>query len=361
MERNSKLRALRESRPSSTFPGDPMSRAELAEAVNAELWRATGRHYAIDAHTIARYERGAVRWPNAAYRSALRTILDATDEQLGFRPTPRGASVIPVKPDTTPDRFDEGSETAHVDRREFVRAAGLAAIAGGAARRRDPLYFITALSELQAADTAHGPEEPIVGATQLLRELAAELRAAQGSDRAALLRTGARTAEFAGFLYRDLGRPDRSLFWHDRAMDLAQENQDHAMQAYVLLRKAQAAYDQRDAARMLGLARSARGVDGAISAGLRAEINQQEARGEAMLGLPDRGVQQKLDKARSLLAESCPLDDDAPGAGTTPRSSTSRPPCASRKPDAPAMPSSPIAPSLTVTPRRRATMPTSRR
>jgi tetratricopeptide (TPR) repeat protein len=95
VEPNSKLRALRESRHSPTFPGEPMSGAELAEAVNAELWRATGRRYALDAHTIARYERGAIRWPNAAYRSALRTLLAATDAQLGFRPTPRGALGIP--------------------------------------------------------------------------------------------------------------------------------------------------------------------------------------------------------------------------------------------------------------------------
>jgi hypothetical protein len=91
VEPNSKLRALRESRPSPMFPSEVMSRAELAEAVNAELWRTTGRRYALDAHAIARYERGAVRWPNARYRSALRAVLDATDEQLGFRPTPRGS------------------------------------------------------------------------------------------------------------------------------------------------------------------------------------------------------------------------------------------------------------------------------
>ncbi|WP_142049599.1 XRE family transcriptional regulator [Pseudonocardia kunmingensis] len=90
VEPNTRLRALRESRPSTSIPGAAMSRAELAEAVNAELWQSTGRRYALDAHTIARYERGAVRWPNAAYRSALRKVLGATDGGLGFRPTPRG-------------------------------------------------------------------------------------------------------------------------------------------------------------------------------------------------------------------------------------------------------------------------------
>jgi tetratricopeptide (TPR) repeat protein len=99
MDPNSRLRALRESRPSPSFPTEPMSRAELAEVVNAELWSSTGRRYALDAHTIARYERGAVRWPSAAYRSAMRKILGvATDQELGFRPSPRGASALAARP-----------------------------------------------------------------------------------------------------------------------------------------------------------------------------------------------------------------------------------------------------------------------
>jgi hypothetical protein len=98
-------------------------------------------------------------------------------------------------------------------------------------------------------------------------------------------------------------------------MDWAQENQDQPMQAYVLLRKAQAAYDERDAERMLGLARAARWFERAVSAGLRAEMLQQEARGEAMLGLSDHGVLRKLDEARAVLANRGPADHGAAPAG----------------------------------------------
>jgi hypothetical protein len=87
---NDRLRAARLARPSPCLPGEPMSRAELAEAVNAHLWDVTGRQHALDAHAIARYERGAVQWPNAAYRSGLRAVLGArSDADLGFRPPPR--------------------------------------------------------------------------------------------------------------------------------------------------------------------------------------------------------------------------------------------------------------------------------
>lgn len=94
MGRNNELRVARTSMPSPHFAGEPMSRAELAEAVNTELWRTTGRRYGLDAHTIARYERGVIRWPGPAYRSALRTVLGAADDvSLGFVPTRRGPAV----------------------------------------------------------------------------------------------------------------------------------------------------------------------------------------------------------------------------------------------------------------------------
>lgn len=104
MESNVRLRTARESMPSPLVADEPMSRAELADAVNAQLWRTTGQHHCVDAHTIARYERGAVRWPGAAYRSALRAVLGAaSDAELGFFPTRRGAAAQPPNLDDVPD------------------------------------------------------------------------------------------------------------------------------------------------------------------------------------------------------------------------------------------------------------------
>ncbi|WP_324197306.1 XRE family transcriptional regulator [Nocardia cyriacigeorgica] len=81
---NLKLQQCREATPSPTMPGRPMTRAELAEAVNDHLWRTTGRRRELDAHTIARYERGVVRWPGKDYRRALCAVLNATETELGF-------------------------------------------------------------------------------------------------------------------------------------------------------------------------------------------------------------------------------------------------------------------------------------
>jgi hypothetical protein len=98
-EVNGLLRAARERTRSRRAPGESMSRAELAEAVCAWLWETTHTKYDLDGHYVAKLERGAVRWPGAAYRSGLRHILKvATDNELGFAPP--GVSP-PIEPDLT--------------------------------------------------------------------------------------------------------------------------------------------------------------------------------------------------------------------------------------------------------------------
>lgn len=303
MEANDTLRAARLSRPSPALDGEPMSRGELADAVNTHLWQTTHTRYALDAHTIARYERGAVRWPSAAYRSALRTVLGVSfDAQLGFRPTRRGRAGAGLPGP------DDGVQAADVplDRRDVLRTgiAGLAAVAVGGHDPAAPADHRRELERLQQLDRAQGSDRALAGVLGALTSITTALRASRGADRVSLLGIAARSAEFAGFLYRDLGDRARSLHWHDRAMEWAQQGDDVAMQSYVLLRKAQAAYDQRDAGRMLDLTMAAGRGLAALGPGLRAEIHQQRARGEAMLGATDRDVRRRLEVARDELSRA---------------------------------------------------------
>lgn len=60
-----------------------MSRQELAEAVNAQVYPATGRVSAMDAHYVGRLERGIRGYPTADYRAAFRVVLGAA---LGSSP-----------------------------------------------------------------------------------------------------------------------------------------------------------------------------------------------------------------------------------------------------------------------------------
>jgi hypothetical protein len=110
VEPNRALRAAREARPSVRVPGIPLGRAELAELVAAHVYRRTGREAPIDAHYVAKLERGVIRWPSAAYRAALAAVLGVegpdVDATLGFRPQARpttGAAGQPGVPDPYPD------------------------------------------------------------------------------------------------------------------------------------------------------------------------------------------------------------------------------------------------------------------
>ena len=77
--RNERIRTLRHARG--------WTQEQAADAVADAVCTATsrGRPNGIDAQWISRLERGEVRWPNADYRAALRTVYGAaTDAELGL-------------------------------------------------------------------------------------------------------------------------------------------------------------------------------------------------------------------------------------------------------------------------------------
>ncbi|MFJ1766993.1 multiprotein-bridging factor 1 family protein [Amycolatopsis sp. NPDC088138] len=108
---NTVLRELRERTSSSRYPGEGLSRQELAEKVNSHLWTTHRQRVEVDAGYIGKLERGVIRWPGGSYREALRTILRvSTDAELGFGNTRRAA--VPVAepgpvPSGVPDTVDE--------------------------------------------------------------------------------------------------------------------------------------------------------------------------------------------------------------------------------------------------------------
>jgi transcriptional regulator with XRE-family HTH domain len=159
-------------------------------------------------------------------------------------------------------------------------------------------YFEGRLTECQAIDGYGGPGRVIPTALALIAAIEAAGRRVGVHSRLQLVRLAARTAEFAGWLYRDAGVPDQALYWHDRAMDWAQQATDPAMQGYILLRKSQAAWDDRDGQRVLMLARAAQ--SGLVADRVRAEAIQQEARGLAMTGVPASAVEDTLLRATEL-------------------------------------------------------------
>ncbi|MBN1174190.1 MAG: hypothetical protein JXA67_18610 [Micromonosporaceae bacterium] len=82
---------LRVSSPAGTE--HPLSRKELAEAVNAWLFEQTGKVFEMNANHIGKYELGEYRWPRQHYRDALRAVLGVgSDAELGFRVSERQPS-----------------------------------------------------------------------------------------------------------------------------------------------------------------------------------------------------------------------------------------------------------------------------
>lgn len=173
-------------------------------------------------------------------------------------------------------------------------------------------YFKAQLDRGKADDGVSGPAKALPLVLGVLGAISQHVREVKPYVRNRLLALGADGAEFAGWLYRDLQDHSSATYWYDRAMEWAQEAGDIAMQGYVLLKKSQMAYDQRDAMHVLALAQAAHHGSQRLPAKVRAEILQSEALGLAMLGEPLHIVEERLDDATALLVKPCPVEDDGP-------------------------------------------------
>jgi len=359
--RNSLLSDARRSLRSPSGSGRVLSRQEVAEAVNAYLWNTHGVQDRLSDNDVGKLERGEHRWPGRLRREALRAVLGAaSDAELGFyvirycaAGVGRAACGVGNGLDPTgaggrePDLPDRGESRGLVDawrprledeefsRRTLIRA-GLAGTGLGlrfAALGLDDLRHITAalndarrylddcvvdqlrqrLARCAASDGDRGAKAALPAALGVVAVIESTARQVQPSVRRGLLAVGAHAAEFTGWLYRDLGTPDFADYWRDRASEWGQEAGDHAMAGYVLLKKSQSAWDERDGLRMLTLAQAVQEGPWPLPAKVRAEAAQQEARGHAMVDGDLDMVERKLDEARRLFAQDEPANATAQG------------------------------------------------
>jgi hypothetical protein len=170
-------------------------------------------------------------------------------------------------------------------------------------------YFENQLETCKTDDGSLGSMSTLPMVLGILGAIEQSVRDVRPAVRRELLSVASRGAEFAGWLYRDVHDQAKAGFWHDRATEWAQEAGDLPMQGYVLLKKAQMAYDDRDAVRVSSFAQAAQDGPWQLPAKVRAEVAQQEARGLAMLGEPMTEVERKLEDARRYFEQA----DDAAG------------------------------------------------
>jgi hypothetical protein len=178
-------------------------------------------------------------------------------------------------------------------------------------------YYHHQILDFASIDGDSGARKTLPHVLGMIGAVEQTAREARRSVRRELLSVAARSAEFAGWLYRDIGVPEMAGYWRDRAIEWAQEAGDGAIQGYVLLKKSQAAWDERDAARMLTLSQAVQDGPWRLPARVRAEAAQQEARAYAMLGADLDFVQRKLDAGRNLLSMDTPRDDELSGHYTS--------------------------------------------
>ena len=164
-------------------------------------------------------------------------------------------------------------------------------------------YFAGQLGRCKTDDGSLGPARALPLVLGILGAIQQHATEVKPGIREALLAVGADGAEFAGWLYRDLRDGPSAAYWYDRAMEWAQAANDTAMQGYVLLKKSQMAYEERDAVRVSTLAQAAQRGPWRLPATVRAEVTQQEALGLAMLGEPMSAVERKHETARQLFAD----------------------------------------------------------
>ncbi|MGR3933837.1 helix-turn-helix domain-containing protein [Streptomyces sp. BRA346] len=251
--------------------------------------------------TISRLERG---------RQSARDVdvLALIADRLGMAPSEVGlAGGVP--------------HTTDVNRRDFLgAAAGLGILptpANAPARRPVDPAVVGHLRQLRTSlvqsDCLYGPHYAISAVRDHLTVIEEQLLpAAGGTLRRQVLETASEWAEFAGWLYEDLGRPDQGLWWSDRAMEWAQEAGDSVRQAFILMRKAQQSVGLMQQQRALGLAGAALRVRGDVPARIRASAHLQEAHGHALVG-HEAATVRALDTARELVEGHDAVTDDLGG------------------------------------------------
>jgi tetratricopeptide (TPR) repeat protein len=265
-----------------------MSRSELADSICAWLWDTTEIKYELDGHYIAKLERGAVRWPGAAYRSGLRHVLGvAGDNELGFFPP---AGVIVGEPEPTP----LSSMAGHDD--DLV-AAGDESIALLSFAEESNVGELT-VEQLQAdieriaQSYLRTPIRPLFAKSRAIRDRAFTLLAGNQSPRQSrdLYSAAGWAITLLAWMSVDLGRPDIAE-GHTRTAWACADAADHdVLRGWIRATQHTAAFWQEDFTRAAAYAED----------GLR--YNAGSARlFLASAGSVDQARAGRTDKARELL------------------------------------------------------------
>ncbi|MFC6158981.1 hypothetical protein ACFWUU_20000 [Kribbella sp. NPDC058693] len=302
-EPNEMLRGARERTPSRRAPGEHMSRAELADAICAWLWDTTEIKYELDGHYIAKLERGAVRWPGAAYRSGLRHVLDvAADNELGFFP-PSGIAVAEPEP-TPPSMVGHDDDLIHASDESIA----LLSFAEESNVGELTVEQLQADIERIAQSYLRTPTRPLFAKSRAIRDRAFALLAGNQSPRQSrdLYSAAGFAITMLAWMSVDLGRPDIAES-HTRTAWACAEAADHdVLRGWIRATQHTAAFWQEDFVRAAAYAEDGLRYSAGTS---RLFLASAASVDNARAGQPDK-ARDMLDLAQQLSVRQA---DSEPG------------------------------------------------
>jgi tetratricopeptide (TPR) repeat protein len=280
---NNQLSDARRRLLSPSGSGRVMSRQELADAVNAYLWKEHNQKVSLDANYVGKLERGEHRWPSGLYRKAFRAVLDASsDTELGFY-------VV------RSERQEPGSDRPRRGRLSLV-VSSPSEVTELLAHLRDHWHLLV------KTDNLLGPRHALTGVNTQLGVLKDLMSADLGELRRETVQLAAQYAESAAWLHEDAGDLTQARFWTGQAMEWAYEINDGIMIAWTAYRRSQQLTATGETSQAIGLARAARRDEDRLPPPMRAAVRVQEAQALAMNG-DERAAQQLLDEAHRWAAE----------------------------------------------------------
>ncbi len=98
-------------------------------------------------------------------------------------------------------------------------------------------HFRRQIAACAADDGARGPKHTLPSVLGVIGAIESRAREVKPAIRRELLSVGAQGAEFAGWLYRDIGSPVVSSYWHDRAIEGRKRTHDSGGEEVGHLRK----------------------------------------------------------------------------------------------------------------------------
>jgi tetratricopeptide (TPR) repeat protein len=178
---------------------------------------------------------------------------------------------------------------------EPKRSRGVFALPDGPLVAATSLYAEPALADSLLAtldlysntDNLAGPRSLVNIVPEQLRFVENLLLNTRDKDRKQLLRVGARYAEFAGWIYQDVGALNSAMQMSSTALDYAQEADDEMLISYILMRRSNIATDAKRPELALKLADASLDKATHLPPRYRAVALRQRAHAFAQLNQPD--------------------------------------------------------------------------